>query len=331
MKKAVSLIIVLSLALVVFSGCAKTADTVKTGLAVVSSVAKSTDAGEKEGLAEADSTVVAVTVDKDGKIVKCVIDTAQTKVNFTTEGKITTDFEKEFKSKQELKTDYGMLKASGINKEWNEQADAFAAYCVGKTAAEVQGIAVSEGYPAEAELKASVTMHITDFIDAVVKAVNNASDLGAKSTDKLGLGLATVIDSSKDATAEKAGLAQVDTTYAAVTFAADGKITSSIIESSQSKVNFDLTGKITSDLTAALKTKTELKEDYGMKARSGIGKEWYEQAAAFAKYVVGKTAAEVKGIAISEGYPSDAELKASVTIHITDFLTVVEKAGNNAK
>ncbi|MBO5070948.1 MAG: hypothetical protein J6C37_11395, partial [Roseburia sp.] len=62
-----------------------------------------------------------------------------------------------------------------------------------------------------------------------------------------------------------------------------------------------------------------------------IGKEWNEQAAAYAAYAVGKTLDEVNGTAVTEGVPSDADLAASVTIHIGDFNTVLTKAVNSAK
>ena len=68
-----------------------------------------------------------------------------------------------------------------------------------------------------------------------------------------------------------------------------------------------------------------------MKKASSIGKEWFEQAAAYAAYAVGKTADEVNGTAVTEGAPSDADLAASVTVHITDFNTVITKAVGNAK
>lgn len=307
-------------------------DTVKTGLAVISSIAKSTAAGEKDGLAEVDSMIAAVTVDKDGKIVKCVVDAAQTKVNFSKEGKLLTDVKTEFKSKQELKTGYGMQKASKIGKEWNEQADAFANYVIGKTVDEVKGITVTaEGVAGDAELASSVTVHIGDFIAVVEKAVKNAQDLGAKAGDKLGLGVSTNIAKSADV-GEKDGLAQAYSNYTATTFAADGKITSCVINASQTNVNFNKEGKITSDLKAPIQDKTELGESYGMKKASKIGKEWFEQAAALAKYVTGKTLDQVKGIAVNaEGVPSDAELTSSVTIHIADYTAVIEKAAATAK
>lgn len=363
MKKVFALVLALAMAAVVFSGCGSTAgtpsgetattvtgeaattapaestavapatgDALKTGLAVVTSLAKSTEAGEKDGLAETDSTVIAVLVDGAGKIVDCKIDVAQTKINFSKEGKITTPKDTVFKSKQELGTEYGMGKTSGIKKEWNEQADAFAAYVTGKTVDEVKGIAVSaEGKATAADLTSSVTIHVGEFIEAVEKAVNNAQDLGAKTGDKLGLGISTSLGQSADVAADKAGLAQAYSYYTATTFGADGKVTSCVIDASQGSVNFDATGKITSDIKAAVQTKNELGDAYGMKKASKIGKEWNEQAAAFAKYAAGKSIDEIKGIAVSEGVATAADLTSSVTVHIGDFQTIIEKASANAK
>ena len=353
MKKIVSIFVGLALTVSLLAGCGsstkantntnantnnstsssdKTEGGVKTGLAIATSIASSKDAGDEDGLAQADSTIAAVTVDKDGKIVKCILDVAQTKVNFSKEGKILTDLKSTFKTKQELKEEYGMKKASKIGKEWYEQANAFADYVVGKTAAEVKGIAVtSEGTASDKDLSSSVTVHVGDFITAVSKAAENAKDLGANADDKLGLGVSTDIGDSKDA-GDKDGLAQVNSYYTASTFDASGKVTSSVIDASQAKVNFTKEGKITSDLKAEVPSKNELGEKYGMKKSSKIGKEWDEQAAGFAKYVVGKTADEVKGITVTdEGTPSDADLKSSVTIHIAPFQNIILAASKNAK
>ncbi len=346
MKKLLSLVLVLTLAITFIAGCGtttsetsggattgqSTGEGVKTGLAVITTVGKSVDAGDKDGYAQTDSVAVAVTVDKDGKIVKCAIDTAQTKINFSKEGKILSDLKAEYKSKQELGKDYGMIKASKIGKEWNEQADAFAAYVTGKTVAEIKGIAVNEeGVPTAAELTSSVTVHITDYVAAIEKAVSTAKDLGAKAGDKLGLSILTNIASSKDA-GDKDGLAQTYSNYSATTFDASGKITSCVIDASQANVNFTKEGKITTDLKAPVQTKVEIGEGYGMKKASKIGKEWFEQADAFSKYVTGKTVEEVKGIAVNEeGVPTAAELTSSVTVHISDFTAVIEKAAKTAK
>jgi hypothetical protein len=120
--------------------------------------------------------------------------------------------------------------------------------------------------------------------------------------------------------------------YSAITTDADGKITSCYIDASQGDVNFDTKGAITSDLKAEVKAKQELGNDYGMKKASSIGKEWFEQADAFAEYAKGKTASEVGGIAVNdEGLASDEDLISSVTVHVSPFISVVEKAAENAK
>lgn len=307
-------------------------DTLKTGLAVITSAGKSADAGEKDGLAQADSTVAAVLVDKDGKIVDCKIDAAQTKINFSKEGKILTDVKSVFKSKIDMGEEYGMKKASSIGKEWSEQANAFAQYAIGKTVADLKGIAVNEeGAATDAELAASVTVSVGGFVNVIEKAVGNAQDRGAKAGDKLGLGVQTTIEKSADV-GEKDGVAQAYSTYTAASFGADGKISSCLIDASQTNVNFDKTGKITSDIKAEQKTKNELGDAYGMKKASSIGMEWNQQADNYAKYVVGKTLDEVKGIAVNEeGAPSDAELAASVTVGIDGFNAVLEIAAAKAK
>lgn len=356
MKKSISLLLTSALILTAFAGCSSNSgssseassaapsssetssaaagtDSVKTGLAVLSSIAKSTPVTDGKGVAQGDTTVVAVTVDNDGKIVKCTIDGVQSKIQFSDQGKILDDTAAEVKSKVELGADYGLGKASGIKKEWNEQARAFADYVQGKTVEEIKGIAVDEGgHATDEELTSSVTISIGDFITGVEQAVANAQDLGAKADDKLGLGMVTSLHYSKDATADADGAAEASTEINAVTFGADGKITSCVIDAVQPTVNFDQSGKITMDLSTEVKSKDELKDAYGMKKASKIGKEWYEEAAAFAQYVTGKTVDEVKGIAVNEdGEPTDEELTASVTFGVADFITNIEEAAQNAQ
>jgi len=346
MKKIIALFLILVSTAVLFAGCAATPtptatptaqqttpptganpDTLKTGLAIINSIEKSKSAAaDAAGLAQADSTIVAVTLDKSGVITSCVIDQAQSKVNFGADGKLTTALDAAFMTKNELGANYGMGEKSGIGKEWDEQAKAFAEYVVGKTVADVKGIAVKDGYPTDADLKASVTINIAGFVAAIEKAAANAADLGAVKGDILSIATTTNIAKSKNATADEKGLAQIYSTYVALTRDSKGVITSCIFDGSQSNVNFDAKGAITTDLKVAPLTKNELKEDYGMKKASGIGKEWYEQAAAFASYVKGKSLEQVKGIAVKDGYPTDTDLKASVTIHITDFIALIEKA-----
>ena len=104
--------------------------TLSTGLYAVGSLSSSASAGEEDGLAQTDVTIVAVTVDENGVIADCVIDAVQAKVNFDGQGQLLTDLSAPVLSKNELGADYGMGPVSasmgGIGKEWNEQAQALA-------------------------------------------------------------------------------------------------------------------------------------------------------------------------------------------------------------
>ncbi len=172
MKKLFLLILVVLLVVGLMAGCGKAKpEKVKTGLAVITGVGKSTNAGAEPGQAQIDSTVVAVTVDSKGKIVKCVIDAVQSRIRFDASGKILTPLTTEFPTKNELGEAYGMKRASGIGKEWNEQAAAFAKYVTGKTPAQVAAIAVDASqHPVDKDLLATVTVAIGDFKAALAKA-----------------------------------------------------------------------------------------------------------------------------------------------------------------
>ena len=101
-------------------------------------------------------------------------------------------------------------------------------------------------------------------------------------------------------------------------------VTSAYIDAVQANVAFNAEGKITSDLTVAVQTKNELKEGYGMKGISPIGKEWYEQAAAFCAFITGKTLNEAIAIAAN---PGETDVVASCPIGVEDFLKLIVKSG----
>jgi hypothetical protein len=145
---------------------------------------------------------------------------------------------------------------------------------------------------------------------------------------KTGLAVITTAADSTSATAEAAGAVKLDSTLVAVTVDDEGIITSCAIDSIPATVNVDATGTITSDLTAAVPTKNELGENYGMVAWGGAIAEWNVQAASFASYVTGKTADQVAGIAINEATkPADgSDLASSVTISIGGFQALIAKA-----
>ena len=311
------------------SEAAATEAGVKTGMAIVSNTTVADADADAAGNAQVDSTAAAVLVGEDGKIISCKLDVAQNKVPVNADGSFDTTAT--FKSKQELKEDYNMKGASAIGKEWYEQANAFAEYVVGMTAEEVRAIEVGGDHngPTDADIAASCTMNVTDFIEAIAQATENAQVLGASADDTLALGLSTNMDSSKlPADNEGEGLVQTDTTYAAVTTDADGKITSSIWDCTQAKFTTTEEGVVTAKDETIVPKQTQ-KEDYGMTAASGIGKEWYEQANAYAAWLVGKTAADVAAVETdAEGHngPTDADIAASCTMDVREFNNAVAKA-----
>ena len=307
---------------------------VKTGLGAVVSIAKSTDASaDAAALAQTDITMAAVTLNADGKIANVKIDSTQSKINFDAQGQLTSDVSAALQTKVELGDAYGMKKASGIGKEWYEQIAALEDWMVGKTIDEVMGMQMSdEGTPADADLTSSVTIHVGDYLNAVKKAADNAKDFGAAVTGatKTGLGAIVSIAKSTSASADADGLAQTDNIMVALTLDETGKIAGVIIDTAQVRINVNASGAVTTDTSAALQTKNELGDAYGMKKASGIGKEWSEQAAALAQWMIGKTVDEVAGMPLSEGAPSDADLASSVTIHVNDYIAALQKAAANA-
>ena len=307
-----------------------TEGSVKTGLAVITTAADSTSAtADAAGAVKLDSTVVAVTVDDNGVINACMIDSIPATVNVDAAGVITTDITADVPTKNELGADYGMVAWGGAIAEWDAQVAALANYAVGKTVTELKTGAIDETgkAPEGSDLASSATIYLGGFVSAIEQAVNNAKHLGADAEDTLRLATVNKLSSSTNATAEKEGCVQLDADIAVVT-EKDGVITSCIIDSLQAKIAFDTTGTITADLTATIPTKNELGADYGMVAWGGAIAEWNEQAAAFASYVTGKNANQVAGIAIDEATkPADgSDLSSSVTISIGGFQALIAKA-----
>lgn len=142
----------------------------------------------------------------------------------------------------------------------------------------------------------------------------------------LGLGISTSIASSKDATADADGTAQVDSSIVSVVVDKDGVIQACAIDCAQTKVKYSAAGVITSDPTAEIKSKMELGPDYNMLPASPIGKEIDEQLTALCDWLVGKTVDDLK--AAYEG--KDETLLAVCTIKLQGYITALEKAVANA-
>ena len=281
---------------------------VKTGLAII------TDRSASENAARAvfTVTVAAVTVDDDGRICDAVLDGVYTTVTFDATGAITGDITTALLSRGELAEDYGMGRIIGEEDGWYETAKALTDRVEGAAAAE---LGLLTGYPAE-------------MVAALEKAANNARHLGAAEEDELRLALDADLSDSLSATDSEAGRVRLVCDAAAVTFR-DETISACVIDSVQADVPFDAMGTITTDVTGAAPTKTELGDDYGMKAYGGAKYEWYQQAENFARYVTGKTAAQVLAIPVADGKATEADLYTSVTIAITPFQELIAKAGRS--
>lgn len=290
----------------------------------------------KAGNAQVDATVAAVVLDAEGKIVAAKLDVAQNKMDIT-DGEV--DAEKEFKTKLELGDDYNMVKFSDAVAEWYDQAAAFEAYVIGKTADEVAGtetVVNDEGHTVVTDetLYASCSISVGDFIEAIVKACNDEQgQTFAADEFKLGLAAISTADESVAATADEDGVVKMYTDYAAVVLGADGKILAAVTDATQPQIKIDANGEIVETVFKA--TKRELKEDYNMVAYSSATLEWYQQAQNFVDFAAGKTVDELKGtetVINEEGHQvfADETLYASVSISVDGMINVVAKAADNA-
>ena len=340
MKKVmgIALIVLMMVSLVALNGCGAKTEELKFGFGVESVYGKSTSAdGETNGSTEVDATAAAVLLDKDGKIVKCVIDAAQNKATFTSEGKAVANTE--FKTKGEKGEEYGMAKygqdlnGDGIVKEWNEQVAIFISKIEGKTIEEVKAM-VADGYGNADIQTAGCTIAVSDFVNAVEKAVANAVESKATKDSALQLGVVTA-ESTADATEEKAGEIEQNINFTAVALDKDGKVIVAATDVLQIKVAFDTKGAATTDTTKTLSSKKEQGENYGMAKYGqdlngdGIVKEWNEQGAAFDAALVGKNATEIAALVVN-GYGVDSLQTAGCTIAIADMAAAAVKAATVA-
>ncbi|MGI6628415.1 MAG: hypothetical protein ACOX4K_08760 [Bacillota bacterium] len=154
---------------------------VKLGLGTEISIAKSkgysmNDGKETLPQAQVDTTIAAGVFDKDGKVLRAIIDVAQTQVAYDKDGKVASDKTAQVKSKKELGDEYGMVRASTIKKEWHEQIAELEKWMAGKTVAEIKALKVKErdtGHPAVPdvpELTSLVTVTVQDYLAAVDEA-----------------------------------------------------------------------------------------------------------------------------------------------------------------
>ncbi len=322
------LALLMLLSVISLAGCGK-AETLKFGMGIYSYTEEATNAdGDTNGEGEAIHTAAAVLLNADGKIVKCVIDTADITVAYTSEGKAVAS--EEFKTKYELGSDYGMVAYGGAAKEWYEQVDAFVSVVEGKTIDEVKALVADGGKGTEDVITAGCTIGITDFISALENAVKNATDSDATADDTLKLGVVSAAE-TKDATEEADGSNEVSTTVVAAVLK-DSKVVASSTDVVSAEFTFNAKGESTVAESGALTTKKQAGANYGMASYGtdlngdGTVKEWNEQAAAFDEALKGKTADEISALAVDTGYGVESLQTAGCTINVNDMVKAAVKA-----
>lgn len=313
-----------------FTGCGKE-EALQFGLGVYTNVSKASSATEDTaGQGKVAITAAAVTVDAAGKIVACVLDTADITVSYTADGKAVAN--DGFKTKYEMGTDYNMVKYGGSAKEWFEQADAFESVVVGKTLDEVKALVADANKGTEEVINAGCTIMINEFILAIEKAYNNVAASGVTAAHTLKLGAHTE-QSAKDATEDKDGQNQIETTFFAAAVDAEGKVVAASSECVQVKFTFDAKGASTYDLSKTVLGKKELGAGYNMSAYGtdlngdGVVKEWFEQAAAFETACIGKTAAEIVSLMGDNNYGVADLQSAGCTILVNGLVKAASKIG----
>ena len=316
----------------------------RTGLGIYTSLGSSFNPGEGRGAnpngrVQADSTVVAITVNSEGIITHAEVDAAQTFVEFDPYGVIVSDLNAPIFTKGELRDDYNMRRVSDIGREWYEQAAAFAEWMIGQTPAQVLGLSLSAGgVPEDAALTSSVTVNVSTYIEALRNAYANLRPIDASGPFTMGIGIESKIDASFNVGEGRGpnGRGQIDSYVAVVTLDANGVIVAITLDSIQARLEWADDALLIGDINAPNRTKLEQGDDYNMRRASDIEREWDEQANALADWTIGRTLSQVLGMNVHDvdgrvNVPNEPELLASVTLPTGPFFSVIEKAVNNAR
>ena len=131
---------------------------------------------------------------------------------------------------------------------------------------------------------------------------NNAADTVDRTSYKVGVGSYTTTEDSSSSVEDSNGKGVVSTTYATVIFDENDIIRKIYIDEVESKIYFDSKGHLDeSKNNKVVRSKRELGDEYGMKAASNIGKEWYEQINSLEDYLVGKNIREINDYVMNSG------------------------------
>ena len=140
-----------------------------TGVGSATSVKVTAATADKAGSVAVDTYMCAVTIDENGVITAVQFDCVQSKGSFDAAGAVVGEEAIQPQTKNELGEAYGMKAISPIGKEFSEQMDALAAWCIGKTVEEVVTLSAED-----ADLKAGCTVGIANQLIVLQKAAANA-------------------------------------------------------------------------------------------------------------------------------------------------------------
>lgn len=262
------------------------------------------------------STVAAVVLDKDGRIVSCELDELDFMVTLSggapqSVSDLTTKGEKEdayIPTKEDIGAD------EGLTTPWHEQVDAFCDYAEGKMVGELTGLATTDGKSTEIE---GCDLVVTDFIQAVSHAAATAKTHAMAAGDDLELAITAIPGDST--TNDKV---QYTIEMAAVALDDKDAITGCMTDTLDAKLTIQ--NGVFTTVSGPVESKRDAGDAYGMKEASGIKREWYEQADAFDTYVRGKTAAQLADMKLGTDGKTDAI--SGCTISVTSMLKNVVKA-----
>ena len=162
-------------------------------------------------------------------------------------------------------------------------------------------------------------------------STNTSTKEETAATVMVGTGSVTNVASKVNEGSDKE--VKFDTTFASVVL--EGNVIKYVyFDVAQDKVTYDATGHVTSDNTVST-SKKALGDKYGMKDKSSIKKEWYEQVEALEKWAVGKTVEEVLNMPTTQKdekhtVTADKDLMTGCTIGVTAFQQALDKAAKNA-
>lgn len=280
------------------------------GLGTVTTVT----ASDKKDKNTVKSTVAAVVLDADGKIVDCQVD--ELAFDVTLENGLAQKVA-DLMSKGEMGDRYrptaDEMGGKQNSEAWHEQVDAFCDFVEGKTGAQVSAIAATDG---KTEQIPGCDLVVTDFIQAVRQAADAATDQKVGGGDDLHLALTASQSDSAEGNKPR-----FDVEIAAVTLDEGDRITACLTDTLE--VGLTVSDGVFATVAGVVQTKREMKESYGMKEASPIKKEWYQQADAFCAWAVGKTADTLTGLELKDG---KTDAISGCTIAVGDMLKNTAKA-----